>query len=248
MNGYAATVLRVRGLVAVVAALLCAAGAPSCRVGTDSLAQCRNILSSVGAKNCEFTSTDALGLRFEKRIVGTSARIRIFTSSGVMVQTVSHAIEDSPESGIMLLRDLDGDGRDELLLSLDTGGAHPNSHWALWRKTGNSTQFRAVRAPHLRDDVMHDVGALFGSDFWHAGDGFIAEYGTGPTRSWLTRIYRFDSDELAPIVSVQNDGVGMDGSMSPCQLEKVYDLARIGLAADEARDRFCTSTEERQRP
>lgn len=247
MNGYAATVLRVRGLVAVVAALLCAAGVPSCRVGTDSLAQCRNILSSAGAKNCEFTSTDALGLRFEKRIVGTSARIRIFTRSGVMVQTVSHAIEDSPESGIMLLRDLDGDGRDELLLSLDTGGAHPNSHWALWRTTGNSTQFRAVRAPHLRDDVMHDVGALFGSDFWHAGDGFIAEYGTGPTRSWLTRIYRFDGDELAPIVSVQNDGVGMDGSMSPCQLEKVYDLARIGLAADEARDRFCTSTEERER-
>lgn len=246
MNGYAATVLRVRGLVAVVAALLCAAGVPSCRVGTDSLAQCRNILSSVGAKNCELTSTDALGLRFEKRIVGTSARIRIFTRSGVMVQTVSHAIEDSPESGIMLLRDLDGDGRDELLLSLDTGGAHPNSHWALWRTTGNSTQFRAVRAPHLRDDVMHDVGALFGSDFWHAGDGFIAEYGTGPTRSWLTRIYRFDGDELAPIVSVQNDGVGMDGTAGPCRLTTSYDLRRTNLTADQARDRFCAATEKRR--
>nr|WP_234920818.1 hypothetical protein [Mycobacteroides chelonae] len=233
-------------MVAVVAALLCAAGVPSCRVGTDSLAQCRNILSSVGAKNCEFTSTDALGLRFEKRIVGTSARIRIFTSSGVMVQTVSHAIEDSPESGIMLLRDLDGDGRDELLLSLDTGGAHPNSHWALWRKTGNSTQFRAVRAPHLRDDVMHDVGALFGSDFWHAGDGFIAEYGTGPTRSWLTRIYRFDGDALAPIVSVQNDGVGMDGTAGPCRLATSYDLGRTNLTADQARDRFCAATQKRR--
>ena len=246
MNGYAATVLRVRGLVAVVAALLCAAGVPSCRVGTDSLAQCRNILSSVGAKNCEFTSTDALGLRFEKRIVGTSARIRIFTRSGVMVQTVSHAIEDSPESGIMLLRDLDGDGRDELLLSLDTGGAHPNSHWALWRTSGESTQFRAVRAPHLRDDVMHDVGALFGSDFWHAGEGFIAEYGTGPTRSWLTRIYRFDGGELAPIVSVQNDGVGMDGTAGPCRLATSYDLGRTNLTADQARDRFCAATEKRR--
>lgn len=237
---------RVRRLLAFAVALLCAAGVPSCRVGADSLAQCRNIFSSVGAKNCELTSTDALGLRFEKRIVGTSARIRIFTRSGVMVQTVSHAIEDSPESGIMLLRDLDGDGRDELLLSLDTGGAHPNSHWALWRTSGESTQFRAVRAPHLRDDVMHDVGALFGSDFWHAGEGFIAEYGTGPTRSWLTRIYRFDGGELAPIVSVQNDGVGMDGTAGPCRLATSYDLGRTNLTADQARDRFCAATEKRR--
>lgn len=214
---------------------------------TDSLAQCRGVFSSAEAKNCELTSTDPLGLRFEKRIVGTSAQIRIFTRSGMMVQTVGAHIEGSGESGVLLLRDVDGDGRDELLLSLDTGGAHPNSRWALWRTTGDSTQFREVRAPRLRDDVMHDIGALFGSDFWHVGDGFVAEYGTGPTRSWLTRIYRFDRDELAPIVSVQNDGLGLDGTARPCRLETSYDLARTGLTGDQARDRFCTATEERQR-
>lgn len=230
----------------VAAALLCATALPSCRAGTDALAQCRGIFSSVDTKNCELTSTDALGLRFEKRIVGTSARIRIFTRSGVMVQTVSEAIEGSPESGVMLLRDLDGDGREELLLSLDTGSAHPNSRWALWRTTGDSTQFREVRAPHLRDDGMRDVSALFGSDFWHVGDGLIAEYGTGPTRSWLTRIYRLDGDVLAPIVSVQSDGLGLDGSVGPCRLQTSYDLARIGLTGDEARDRFCAATQQRR--
>lgn len=239
----------IRGLLGAAAVVLCAAGVWLCRVGADALAlaPCRDIFSSVDVKSCQRPSVDALGLRFEKRMVGTSAQIRIFTHSGMMVQTVSAAIEGSSESGVMLLRDLDGDGRDELLLSLDTGSAHPNSHWALWRATGDSTQFREVRAPDLNDDVMHVVGALFGSDFWRVGDGLVAEYGTGPTRSWLTRIYRFEGNQLVPIVSVENDGIRLDGSMSPCRLEKVYDLARIGLAAGEARDRFCASTEERQR-
>ncbi|ORA63530.1 hypothetical protein EJ571_23190 [Mycobacteroides franklinii] len=233
-------------MLMAIAVLLCLTGVSACRTGADSLAQCRNVFSQMDAKNCQLTSADSVGLRFEKWVVGTSAQIRIFTRSGIMVQTVSSKIEGSAESGVMLLRDLDGDGRDELLLSLDTGGAHPNSQWALWRTTGDSTQFRAVRTG-MPDDIMHREGALFGSSFWQVGDGLVAEYGTGPTRSWLTRIYTFEGSQLVPIVSVQNDGFRLDGSMSRCRLEKVYDLARIGLTADEARDRFCAATEERQR-
>jgi hypothetical protein len=232
-------------LLAAAAALLCATAVPSCRADTVSLAQCGNAFNSGGAMDCQLSSIDSLGLRFEKRIVGTSAQIRIFTRTGMMVQTVSQHIEGSSESGVMLLRDLDGDGRDELLLSLDTGGVHPNSHWALWRATGDSTQFREVRAPKLRDDVMYDVGTLFGSDFWYAGDGRVAEYGTGPMRSWLMRIYTFENYQLVPIVSVQNDGRRVDGSTPPCRLATSYDLARIGLTGDEARDRFCTAAQER---
>ncbi|TDH24317.1 hypothetical protein [Mycobacteroides franklinii] len=210
----------------------------------DVLPECSDKFTNLSGPDCQLTSTDSQGLRFEKRIMDTAAQIRVLDRDGMLVQTLDDHLDGSVDSGVMLLRDLDGDGRDEVLLSLDTGSAHPNSHWVLWRATEDSTQLAVVPAPHLDDDTMHSPGAFFGVDFWHAGDGFIAEYGVGPMRSWLTRIYRFTGEELVPVVSVQNDGVKTDGSVPPCHLEKDYGLDRFGLSPEAARDRFCANTEQ----
>ncbi|SIH22570.1 Uncharacterised protein [Mycobacteroides abscessus subsp. abscessus] len=48
------------------------------------------------------------------------------------------------------------------------------------------------------------------------------------------------------VVSVQNDGLKTDGSLPACRLETDYTLATTGLSQLEARDRFCSNTEQHQ--
>lgn len=229
----------------LAAATLAAAGIYATPASADPLPECPISFSTNDKPACQLTSADPLYLQFENRITGNTAQIRVIAADGVPLQTLTEHIDGSTGSGVLMLRDLDGDGRDELLLSLDTGGAHPNSHWTLWHATTDSPQLAAVPAPDLDDDVMHDSGTLFGLDFWHAGDGFVAEYGVGPMRSWQTRIYRFDAGQLTPVASVQNDGLRTDGSLPACRLNTDYELARFGLSPDAARDRFCANTEQR---
>ncbi|EFV12694.1 hypothetical protein [Segniliparus rugosus] len=207
----------------------------------DPLPECPNVFSDAGTADCQFTSKDRAGLRFEKRIADKTAEIRVIAPDGSTAQTLSEHTKGPFASGVLLVRDLDGDGRDDLLLSLTTPSSHSNVSWALWRASGGTTQFTRIKPPAVKVSPFVEP---FGAAFWHAGDDLFAAWGDGPTRSWLTRIFRIENDQLVPILAVQNDGFSPNGSTGPCFLEEQYDLARYHLTPDTARDRFCASTHE----
>ncbi|EFV12695.1 hypothetical protein [Segniliparus rugosus] len=199
----------------------------SAPASADPLPGCANTFNGTDAASCQLRSTDPVGLRFEKRVTGTSAQIRILAKDGSTAQTITEPIDGYAGSGVVLLQDLDGDGRDDLLLSLTTGGAHGNPDWAVWRAAGNSTQFQRVE------------GKLFGSEFWSAGDGYTAAYGSGG--GWGVSFSKIENGAFVQVASVGRQataGVPDPGS-KPCSLQNSSNLDRYGLTKQTAEQKFC---------
>ncbi|EFV12693.1 hypothetical protein [Segniliparus rugosus] len=196
----------------------------------DPLPQCDS--DHKHTDDCQIQSADPVGLRFEKRRSGGIAEVRVLTKDGALAQNIEQPVNAQERlTGVPSVQDLDGDGRDELLISIESGGTHGNSDWAIWRATGDSTRFQRVD------------GVLFGGEFWSAGDDLFAVWGSGPMRSWRTTVYRFEGNRIAEVAAVQDDGfTSLDNQHHPCYLLEQDDLARYGLTPETARDRFCAST------
>ena len=209
-----------------------------------------------GIEDCQIRSTDRLGLVFEKRLTGRrpepseydkatylhidAIEVRVLTANGTPVATLTetqiHHTLGAPDApyigaptGRIQLGDLDGDGRDEVVLSIGSGGAHGNPTRSIWRATSDSTHF-------TRSDET-----LFGETISRTEDGYIAAEAVGG--GWSGSFYKFGQDnKLHLIASVGAQAPsGAGGPLSSCALFKTGDLAKFGFTPDTARNRFCGS-------
>ena len=191
------------------------------------LPDCANKFGAAQQANCQLTSSLPSGPRFEKRATGNNVEIRILAKDGSAAQTITETVPANTGSGIPLLRDIDGDGRDDLLLSISDGGAHGNPDWAVWRPVGSSTQFQRMS------------GGLFGNEFWSAGDGYTASYASGG--GWSVGFSRIENDAFALVARVGRSApAGIPEPGSPlCSLQNSPNLERYGFTKETAEQKFC---------
>lgn len=199
------------------AAVIAAATVSGCHTdappaGADSLPSCDRISTwdEGDQKDCQLISRDHVGLLFQGRTIqkNTGAQrfgypmtyevdVHVMTSGGQEQQVITEPASRPCGNGFFL-RDLDGDGRDELLTITGCGGTG-GENLAIWRATGDSAQF--VRA-----------GETFGFlNFWQTTDGFVAQYAHSSAASGVVSLYEFVGDRLVEAAALEVAVTSLDG-------------------------------------
>ncbi|ODR08337.1 hypothetical protein BHQ15_09590 [Mycolicibacillus koreensis] len=162
----------------------------------DEMPDCSDIeRPAIGAtSDCRTVSTDRLGLTFEGHTttVGPHSYRTAVTviapgrgSPQVITEDTDH--DYGPR---YLLRDLDADGRDELLIITDSGGTGGET-MTVWRARGEETTY----AP---------AGEVFGfRTFWQTADGFTAQYAHLGARAGTVTLSRFVDDHLVTVAELR---------------------------------------------
>ncbi|HTM85984.1 MAG TPA: hypothetical protein VL179_13980 [Mycobacterium sp.] len=173
-------------------ALLVAALISPAPAGADALPGCAAVDSAARgtATDCRTVSTDRSGLVFEGRTesVGPHAyrtAVTVLSPGGQESQVIT---EDTVHGYAprYLLRDLDGDGRDELLIITSSGGTGGDG-MAVWRATADAATLRRA-------------GEMFGfRKFWKTADGFIAQYAHSGAAAGSVSLYEFVDDTLVTV-------------------------------------------------
>ena len=225
------------GACGVVSGLAPAAGA-------DPLPECSTVAKGLQPDwgwNCQ--TKGASGLVFEGRRSAIKRYVDGFVRSyrdEVRVSgPVSQVIDEDVGVGDGLpfaLEDLDGDGRDELLIPLGPQRgmdvAEPaNYEWAVWR-AGASGKFERV-------------WQVRAASFRRTQDGYLVALERGVGAEGEVRFYAFGPDHAYPpklVAGADAHSSVFNGPFSPSDCELVdqdTDLAALGLDHDAAQQRFC---------
>jgi hypothetical protein len=182
--------------------------------------------------DCRIQSADTKGLAFEARYTKPvegqqmTVTVQVVAPGDATVQAITEKMDGTFSAPS--LQDIDGDGRDELLVPLMTGNV--NTNWAVWRSKGDSDQY--VR-----------VEELSGVDIGRTVDGFITVSARSSAASWNVEYWKFDGDDLEHIataaVTAEGDGQG-NVTKSTCTVEDKGGLADEGLTPASAQSKFCS--------
>lgn len=147
-------------------------------------------------------------------------------AEGSRVQTLTERDIQHPSDPA--LRDVDGDGRDELLVPMHLATA--NTRYAVYHADGTATEF-------------HRAGELVGVGIDTTADGYVVTPERADYATWNIGFWRIAADTLRPIVTAQvrprhtEDG---ETAASECTVVDAGGLSDTGLSSlDEARERFC---------
>lgn len=195
------------------------------------LAWCLPPPGKAAAWTCELQSHDSLGLRFQAgwqpvgELDGRLA-VDVLDASGAVAQTIKRS---GPVLALQA-RDLDRDGRDELLIesSCGTGGCS----YDVWRAVGQSVQFR-------------NMGGIFGKSLGHVASGLMVtdEVAGG---SNIVTFFRFGDTKIENLAVVRFDPSGREeNAPRTCALlQDRSNLALLGIDAATAERRFCQEARE----
>lgn len=180
--------------------------------------------------DCRLHSTDKVGLSFEARYTKPAdgqvqkVSITVVAPGDATLQTFD--VEMDGTFNAPSLQDIDGDGRDEVLVPTMTGNV--NTNWSIWRAKGEETQFKKLEE-------------LSGVDIVKTPSGFIATSARSSAASWVVDFYQMDGDDLEPVVSAEVTAAGEDGKVLSvdCKIEDKGSLKDLGLDEDAARKKFC---------
>ncbi|OHT81485.1 hypothetical protein [Mycobacteroides saopaulense] len=123
--------------------------------------------AAIPHRDCRLHSTDGSGLKFDVTYwsAGDTAsplavRVVVLSPSGGELQTINELLEISSPSPVGL-EDVDGDGRDELLIPISQrklNGAN-NTRFSLWRAEKEATHFERTQ--------------MMGQAVYRSGDGYV---------------------------------------------------------------------------
>jgi hypothetical protein len=115
--------------------------------------------------DCRLYVSDRIGASFDVTYLTVpeapgprAVKIVVTDAAGTPVQTIDELLEQSSPSGVGL-RDLDGDGRDEVIIPIAQHVFYgsPNTRFSVWRAVGGGTHFERTemlgihrRHAHLR--------------------------------------------------------------------------------------------------
>lgn len=180
----------------------------------------------MGTADCRLAATDASGWTADVSYVpvddySTTVTLAIATADGMAVQTITETAESA--YGLPEFKDLDNDGRAEILVPLLTGNV--NTNYAVWRgEEGEPTYVRA--------------GEIHGIDMGPLEDGLFASSARGSAATWYASYYVFDGATLVPVataMSTLNDG----GETQECVVSDDGGLASIDMTLAAAQEKFC---------
>ncbi|MFI9510367.1 hypothetical protein [Nocardia sp. NPDC052566] len=142
--------------------------------------------------DCRLVSGDRAGQSFAVRHDGAPGRtvvtIEVFDRDGARRQTVVE--RDTRTPNLPTLRDLDDDGRDELVVPLNTGVV--NTTYAIYRATDATPEFRRT-------------GELSGLGPEHTSSGYIAIAARDGAAHWDVGFWHFDDAQLLRVATAHID-------------------------------------------
>lgn len=211
-----------------VIAALAGCSPPAQPVETTDIPGCDEMEFSgaLEAGECQLTAGEnVLHVKFAPLAAGAQAGMitaDVLNEDGAVVQTMLEP--DVAQYYAPSVQDVDGDGRADVLIAREGGGA--NSSHAVWIFNGER-------------GVYERVGDVTGVSIERTGDGLIAV----PTRSsavaWEVAFYRLDEGGLHPIATVAVEAPVGRSTEPGCTLIALPGLRDLNLTEEAAHERFC---------
>ncbi|MRH89430.1 hypothetical protein GFY24_18585 [Nocardia sp. SYP-A9097] len=193
------------------------------------LSPCGDIGTAATLPDCMLQSHDAAALAFEVRHTGSRAHVVTTVnvlSGGQARQSIVESDTDAA-GAIPKLRDLDADGRDELIIPLALTTA--NARYAIYHVTGGALDY-------------HRAGELSGVGMDTSGAGYVIVSARAGYASWDIEFWTFVTDTLHPLITAQvrpiDDGSGKVAGTT-CTTIDSGGLDITGLTQDQATQQFC---------
>lgn len=161
-----------------------------------------------------------------------AVKVVVTDPSGEVVQTIDELLEPSSPGGVGL-QDVDGDGRDELIVPiarhLFNGGA--NTRFAVWRAPGDRLHFERTQ--------------MVGQAAYPSGDGYLVTNGGGLDSRDLTFYLPTGAGyTLVVVLTIEAEEVDPDTHRVltvVCRAHQEDGLHAVDMSLRQAEDTFCAS-------
>ncbi|MEZ0362564.1 hypothetical protein ACAG26_02485 [Mycobacterium sp. pUA109] len=235
-----------RPFLTVLAAAITAAGVVSPTAAADSaLPACPRTAAVINPDSvlphpdCLLHSGDRVGLTFDVTHWAVDAgqppqavKVLVSDGSGEVVQTINEMLQPSSPSPAGL-QDLDGDGRDELIIPMDrhSFNGSPNTRFAVWRADGDRK--------HLERTQM------VAQAVYPSGDGYVVSNGGALSSRDLTFYLPTGAGfTLVVVLTIEAEQVDPDShrvQTVSCRAHQEDGLHAIDMDVYQAEDTFCAS-------
>lgn len=237
---------RRRTIRTVAAAAITAAGALAPTAAADpALPSCPRTATVINPESvlphpdCRLHSGDRVGLNFDIThwAVGSdqppqAVKVVVTDGSGEVVQTINEMLEPSSPSPVGL-QDLDGDGRDELIIPMarHSFNGSPNTRFAVWRADGDRQ--------HLERTQM------VGQAVYPSGDGYVVSNGGALSSRDLTYYLPTSAGfTLVVVLTIEAEQADPDTHRVltvSCRAHQEDGLHAVDMDVYQAEDTFCAS-------
>jgi hypothetical protein len=161
-----------------------------------------------------------------------AVKVTVTDSSGEVVQTIDELLEPSSPGGVSL-QDVDGDGRDELIIPiarhLFNGG--PNTRFSVWRAPGDRNHFERTQ--------------MVGQAVYPSGDGYLVTNGGALDSRDLTFYLPTGAGyTLVVVLTIEAEEVDPDTHRVltvVCRAHQEDGLHAVDMSLRQAEETFCAS-------
>jgi hypothetical protein len=161
-----------------------------------------------------------------------AVKVTLTKSSGEVVQTIDELLEPSSPGGVGL-QDIDGDGRDELVIPIAQNlfNGSPNTRFAVWRSPGDRLHFERTQ--------------MVGQAVYPSGDGYLVTNGGALDSRDLTFYLPTDAGyTLVVVLTIEAEDVDPDTHRVltvVCRAHQEDGLHAVDMSLHQAEETFCTS-------
>lgn len=161
-----------------------------------------------------------------------AVKVVLTDSSGAVVQTIDELLEPSSPGGVGL-QDIDGDGRDELVVPVAQHlfNGSPNTRFAVWRAPGDRLHFERTQ--------------MVGQAVYPSGDGYLVTNGGALDSRDLTFYLPTDAGyTLVLVLTIEAEEVDPDTHRVltvVCRAHQEDGLHAVDMSLHQAEDTFCAS-------
>jgi hypothetical protein len=161
-----------------------------------------------------------------------AVKVTVTRPSGEVVQTINELLEPSSPGGVGL-QDIDGDGRDELIIPIARRllNGTPNTRFSVWRAPGDPIHFERTQ--------------MIGQAAYPSGDGYLVTNGGAPDSRDLT-FYLPTGAGYTLVVALTIEAEDVDPDTHRvltvnCRAHQEDGLHAVDMTVHQAEDTFCAS-------
>jgi hypothetical protein len=232
--------------IPLVAAVAIAAAGSLCPVAAADTAlphcpQPKAVINPDGVlphQDCRLHSGDRIGLNFDVTYWSAydepprAVQVVVRDGSGAVKQTIDELLEPTSPAPVAL-DDLDGDGRDELIIPMNRIGFNggPNTRFSVWRAAGDATHYERTQ--------------MVGQAVYPSGDGYVVTNG-GALSSRDLNFYLPTGAGFTLIVSLTIEAEDVEPGTRrvlsvSCRAHQQQGLGSIDMDVRDAEATFCAS-------
>ncbi|HVY88185.1 MAG TPA: hypothetical protein VG942_04910 [Hyphomonadaceae bacterium] len=179
--------------------------------------------------DCRLQFTDKSGFAIEARYApaeddATKITVQVVSPGDATLQTITETMGNTFAAPSLI--DIDGDGRQDVQLPLETGNA--NTSWAIWRQMDDGKAFIRIGEPN-------------GVEIKKTDSGYIAVPARSAANEWEVSFFKLTPVELKPILTADIVAKGEPDKITgtSCTVMDDGGLASIGMDPKAAEKAFC---------